>query len=189
MDDQNPARQSRQAFIALFAIVVGVAVAFLTLPIEMAVFFAPPGLVGAIMALAVGCIRFEQARNRSKMERGEGVVARWTLDGALWQEFVRLNERTITLPTIAAERSLTCASGVEVVFAPDAVYVDGHFYTMDRHWGTGAKVETAAQETSFIELAQGGLEDVTPIRVPIPPGRQSDAERVAHYFNSPPGKG
>lgn len=178
---ENPARESRQAYLALSAIVIGFAVAFVTLPITVVAVLAPFGLVGVICTLAVGYIRAEEAQKRSKMERGEGIVAQWNLDAAHWQEFERLNKGVIVIPRIAAERLEPSSSGVKVVFAEDAVYVDGDCYTMDRTWTT-----TAMLNPSYIELAQSGLEYHTPICVPIPADFHGDAERVAHYFNSSP---
>ncbi|MCW3054836.1 MAG: hypothetical protein JWN14_4006, partial [Chthonomonadales bacterium] len=111
--------------------------------------------------------------------RGEGVVARWSLDAALWQDFVGLNKGSLALPQIDGKRMASPDLSVEVVFAEDAIYVDGHYYTMDRNWRTAAKLEP-----SYIQLVQFGLEDLTPIRIPIPAGLQEDAERVAHHFDS-----
>jgi hypothetical protein len=180
MDNKDPARQSRQAYIALFSIIIGVALAFVALPVAVAAVLAPFGLVGAICALAVGSIRAGEARERARMERGEGVLARWTLDATLWQEFVRLNKGTIVLPRIDGKRSLSADFRVEVVFAEDAIYVDGDCYSMNRGWSTAATLEPA-----FIELVQGGQDYHTPMRIPIPPGSRSDAERIALHFNAP----
>jgi len=44
--------------------------------------------VGAVMTLAMGYVNATQAQTRVSMERGENLVARWTLDAALWQDFV-----------------------------------------------------------------------------------------------------
>lgn len=195
MSAENPARASRQAYMALLAIVIGVGVAYLTLPIAVMVFFLPVAFPGAIIALAVGYVYSEEAKKRSKMERGEGVIARWRLNAAHWREFVRLNKDVIVIPRITAAQRFgppapagaepEVGTGVEVIFAEDAVYVDGDFYTMDRTWGTTATLH----HPSHIELAQGGLDSYCPICVPIPAGYDADAERVARHFSADAGTG
>lgn len=183
MDYRNPARGSKQAYLALAAVLVVTAILYAKLPLEVFVFFAPPALVGAIVALAVGAILGGQARDRRRMERGEGVVARWTLDAAHWREFVKLNEGTVTIPT-----SKSPDTGVEVVFAENAVYVDGEFYTMDRSWGTHASMKPSTSGVVFIELGQSGLETYSPICIPVPDRSHGSATRVVAYFNDPAGR-
>lgn len=183
MSGENPAREARMAYTWLFAIFIGLAVAYFTLPLEVVAFFLAPAIPGAIVAFMVGMIQSEQARKRSRMERGEGVIAKWTLNAAQWQEFERLNKGVITTPHIAAKRLEPPAPGVEVIFTEDAVYVDGDHYTMDRAWATNAVLSP-----SSIELAQGGLETHQPVCVPIPAGHYGDAERVASHFNAYVGK-
>ena len=103
------------------------------------------------------------------MERGEGVVAKWTLDAAQGEELVRLNQGSITLP----------AGATEVVFAEDAVYIGGRYHMMDRVYRT-----TARLEGSYLELNNAASEFDTRIRIPVPPGCEGDAERVARHYNS-----
>jgi hypothetical protein len=184
MDDQNPARGSRQAYLALAAVLIASAVAFRTLPLEIFAMLAPVALVASLVFLMVGIILGDQGRARARMERGEGVLARWTLDAALWQEFVRLNQGTVSVPAGGSSEA-----GVEVVFAHDAVYVAGDYYTMDRTWGTGATLEPSASGLVHIELAQGGLDSYCPLRIPIPPGRHDESARVLQHFNDPAGRG
>jgi hypothetical protein len=183
MDYRNPARGSKQAYLALVAVLVATAILYATLPLETFAFFAPPALIGALVALVVGIILGGQARDRSRMERGDGVVARWTLDAAQWREFVELNEGTITVPAPNSRQA-----GVEVVFAENAVYVDGEYYTMDRQWGTHAAMNPSRSGTVYIELSQGGLETYSPIRIPYPDRSHGSATRVVAYFNDPKGR-
>jgi hypothetical protein len=180
MARENPARASRQAFFALFVIIVTAVVIFLTLPLNTAVVFAPFALVGVIGTVAVGCIRAEEARKRSKMERGEGVVAKWSLHGADWREFVKLNEGALAIPHRESE-TMAAFTPVEVIFAEDAVYIDGEYHTMDRNWNTTATFESPY---TYVELTQGGLETITPLRIPVPPSSLMDAERVVRHFNT-----
>jgi len=180
MSDQNPGKSSRRAYFAFFVIVIGVVVAFVVLPISTAAIILPFGIVGAIATLAMGYVNSTQAQTRASMERGENLVARWTLDAALWQDFVSLNKGTAAIPHIEANRLAASDLAVEVVFAEEAIFVDGDYYTMDRHWGTKATLEP-----SYIELLQYGLEDLTPLRIPIPAGLRQEAERVVTHFHSP----
>jgi hypothetical protein len=175
MARENFGRASKINFIAFVLILIGAAVVYFVLPLNIAVFFAPFALIGAIGTLASGCVRAEQARKRSKMERGEGVVARWNLNTAEWQELVRLNAGTHTFPPLNSQ-------GAEVVFAEDAVYIDGDYHTMDRDWNT---IATFGSPYTYIELSQGGLETITPVRIPVPPKHIPDAERVVRHFNGP----
>jgi hypothetical protein len=179
---EDPVRASRLNFTAFAAILIGAALIYFVLPLHIAVLFAPLALIGAIGTLASGAIRAEQARKRSKMERGEGVVAQWNLNASDWRELVRLNAGPLTFPPLSGEASASF-QGVEVVFAEDAIYIDGDYHTMDRDWNTIATFESPY---TFVELSQGGLETITPIRIPVPPKHIPDAERVVRHFNSRP---
>jgi hypothetical protein len=178
MAQQDPARQSRQAYVALLIIVAAVALSFVALPLAVAVGVSLVGLLGVIWALAMGSIRGDEARKRARMERGEGVIARWTLEGPLRQEFIRLNEATQPIARSVCDRTDPSGPGVEVVFAEDAVYFDGEYYTMDRKYTTKARLE---EDT--IVLSQAGLEFHDPITIPIPPGRHAEAEKILSHFN------
>lgn len=170
MDDRNPARGSKQAYLALAAVLVVTAILYAKLPLEVFVFFAPPALVGAIVALAVGAILGGQARDRSRMERGEGVVARWTLDAAHWREFVRLNEGTVTVST-----PKPADSGVEVVFAENAVYVDGELH--DGPFLGQARLNETVDVRIYVHRARAGSAR-----------SHGSATRVVAYFNDPTGR-
>jgi hypothetical protein len=80
-----------------------------------------------------------------------------------------------------SEKATATSPAVEVVFAEDAIYIDGEYHTMDRDWNTIATFESPY---SYVELSQGGLETITPIRIPVPPEHIPDAERVVRYFNA-----
>jgi hypothetical protein len=40
----------------------------------------------------------------------------------------------------------------------------------------------------YIQLAQGGLETYSPLRIPIPPSRHEGSARVLQHFNDPAGR-
>jgi hypothetical protein len=183
MNDRNPARGSRRAYLALAAVLAASALAYLTLPLEVVAPLAPVAFAVALGSLMLGLVLGGQSRSRARMERGEGVVARWTLDPDEWQEMVRLNGGLVTIPKVPPT-----VSGGEVVFAQDAVYVAGAFHTMDRTYGTQARLQPSTPELVYIELAQAGLDIDTHLRIPIPPGRHEDAARVLEHFNDPRGR-
>ncbi len=133
---RNP-RKNLQIAIAFF--VVAAAVAALTFrpdseQILLQGWLGPAALAMAVAGFLWGLVAFPYARSFTRLQQGKGVLARWTISPAQWEEFVELSRRNFDPKKMWRNRldlgRESPPSGVEVVVSDDAVLVGGNFHYM-----------------------------------------------------------
>lgn len=179
----DPRRRSNIAFATFFGIVAVIVIAFYTLPQVFAGALLAIGILAGLMSLVMGLIWVGEARRLARMRRGEGVIARWTLDPTAWREHV---EQCRSRPVPEQERIIcfgeTCepsTGGVEVVFTEDSVWVGDHFLDL----GGGRNPEARLYD-AWIDFSFGNSEGADFIRVPVAQRARREAERVERHFNA-----
>ena len=157
------------------------------LPDGLPTWVAPTcGIVGLNVGLIFGVLALQthgEARTLDRMRRGEGVLARWTVDPARWALFLEHARQ------LAAERgargsmlalpATPPAIGYQVTVSEDAIRVEEEFAPMRRD----AMVYVAGAVLEFRQLVQVGKRmDWWTYRLPIAEGAERDAERVAAHY-------
>jgi hypothetical protein len=181
----NLRQKSLRAFLAFFGVIGGMALVYFTLSSVVFAVLLAFALIAAPMTLGMGFVYAGQARKQAQMERGEGILARWTLDPGTWHAFEALNTSLDAqkpwLKPRRAFKGAVPASGVEVVFMDDTLFAAGEPCSLDR-----ALSPTATLHASWIEfeLTTSGEPETYMLRVPFGPEAQSDAERIVRHFNA-----
>ena len=190
LDSGRPRRHARIAFGAAFALLL-FAVAFVYRygadspespgSLVWSVFWLVT-IVGLLALLVWGGMNAHDAGHFARLERGEGVLARWTVDAETWrglaEERARLERGT--RQSSPATRQESPPSGIEVVVCEDAVYI-GRDEWSPMFAAVGIR---ATLQGSWLILEWATDESDSLVRVPVAPTAHADAERVARHFNS-----
>ena len=137
------------------------------------------GLIFGVFALQA----HGEARTLDRLRRGEGVLARWTVDPARWGVFLEHARQLAAAPgahaSMLALPSTPPATGYEVTVSEEAIRVAEEFAPMRRD----AMVSVAGAVLEFHQLVQVGRSVAWwTYRVPIAAGAERDAERVAAHY-------
>lgn len=175
--------------------------------------FAVPGLadglratffVAGITALLFGgagaLFAHRDARAMATLERGDDLIARWTVDLSSWRAFVASDDRLAAargaLPNELSVRDEVPAAGAEVIVGRDAIEVDGSVHALPRRGAP--EVLSAALidgEPDVVELrlhypggghgASGLPQGPTrlALRFPVARGARRDAHAVVNYYS------
>jgi len=141
----------------------------------------------AIFLLVEGGMAAFEARRFERLERGEGVIARWTLDADAWRE--RLRERRVldalpgalqTAPDLPDEIS---TPSIAIVVSDDAVsYGTEAWQAYHADWCIQASLDGL-----WLTLDWPAEETQTHVcRIPVAAGAEADAERVVRHFAAGP---
>lgn len=168
--------------------------------------FAFTGFGALLCGVFVSWQAHVAARAQSRLTSGEGRLASWRVDPALWQAFLE-RERTLRLRegTLPNELSLADdipASGIDVIIGEDAVSVGERVHVLPRH-GTpevlgaelldGGNVQYAELQLRHPPRARsaGGISSplLTRLTLPLPASASRDARRaIGFYARGRPGK-
>jgi hypothetical protein len=125
-----------------------------------------------------------EGRRRERLARGEGVLARWTVDPETWR---RTGERCLQAGAQrdAPRNSIVAydqppAGGMEVAVLDNAIFVGDEFHALEPDHGITVRVEDGW--IGFDPWHQEG--DNWMVRVPIARGAEAQAQRVAAHFQA-----
>ncbi len=182
----NPARRRNLALAVLAVALVAIFLAVALLngkrdgPLPWVL-----GIVGtvAVYALVGALVWHGDARRFSRMQRGEGVLATWTVSATEWNRFLELNQRLDREGKGGANcLDLTAPpdKGVEVVVSDNAIYVGGEFHSIEKN-------ATVVVNATYMEFRQvianpNGSDYRHLFRFPIAAGAQPQAERVRRAY-------
>ena len=95
-----------------------------------------------------------QAKAEAALRRGEGLVARWSVDAETWRRFVELNR------TFSINQQPVHAHGpndrVEVWVGNSALIVDGWVHTLAGVWGQGDPLASSSGDWTVEQAQMGG---------------------------------
>lgn len=209
---RNPERWRN---IALACFLIGPVAAFASFALPPAA--AGDGLRATLLCLGIigvlfggfGALLFHQAlKAKRKLERGEGLLARWRIPPAEWREFLALNsERNSNgerRPNEFSPREEVPGQGIEILVGEDAIEIDGSLHALPRHGApeiTRFEFDEGRTRPSVIEFDltyPGGGSGASGVprgptygllRFPVPAGAQREALAiVSHYGQLTPGK-
>jgi hypothetical protein len=183
----NAKAKSLIAFLIGALIASGTAASYFMLPGTVFAVILVVGILGTPAAISYGSMFISEAKTTAKLERGEGILARWTVDTATWEAF-KVASKARDKETGWAARKLgfrgdTPPSGIEVVFLEDSVFVGGKI-----EWIVLEKHPYATLGSNWLEIETEGYENYEKsiLRVPVPPNAHADAQRIADHFNAIP---
>lgn len=187
---RNPQRSRNIALVTLLCAVCAMAAGF-AMP-DAAPGFTPQfalragGFMVAMFAAVVALIRVGDARRFARMARGEGVIARWTVDPRSWRAFVEMSRAMDRQENAEGNRlDLTREPpdlGVEVVVGDNAICVGGDFHSLAKN----ATVSIHPSWMEFRELVAGGETQTVAVvvRFPMAPGAEHHAQRIQDHYHS-----
>lgn len=169
--------------------------------------FGLPGLCLLAFGVVAGLWAHRAARAQARLQRGQGVLARWRVDAATWRAF-RERERNAgaggnALPDELSMPDDAPVDGIEVIVGEDAVAVGDSVLVLPRH-GTPEVLEADLRDGGagphFAELRlrhpptprrNGGMNPAvhTRLAIPLPASAWRDARRaIGFYARGRPGK-
>ncbi|MEO8484946.1 MAG: hypothetical protein ABI585_01280 [Betaproteobacteria bacterium] len=164
-----------------------------------ATFFAI-GISAILFGGAGALFAHRDVRAQAALDRGDDLVARWTVDPATWRAFVAGDARSASArgawPNELSMRDDVPAPGAEVVVGRDAIEVDGSVHALPRR-GTPEVLSAALidGEPDVVELrlhypggghgASGVPQGPTrlALRFPVAIGSRRDAHGVVAYYS------
>lgn len=192
--------------MCLLVLAAGVLVAVLC-----GVLTTPPrgGAVTTLQIVSIACAVFggvgaaalePDVRARARLDRGEGVIARWRVDLATWRAFVDLDrrlevERGPALRNRLALRRPPAGADVAVTVTADSVDVDGDLHAVRKGTVRFLGVTRLAGPPTCLEFAlcypatTDGVDVYRALRFPIGSGAEGEsAARLveAHYAATTP---
>ena len=139
-------------------------------------------MLGMIVLGVIGGMEAFEAQRFGRLARGEGVIARWTIDAQAWRQ--RVAERRLldaqpgVRPTSFIIDPDAPAGDVEIVVSNDAVFVGPDaMQPLFEEFGIGAHVQDSWLEFDWDDNDSGFV-----VRVPIAPGAEAVAGMVVLYF-------
>ena len=188
MKDPRPfRRRARLALAGIAASIAGAAAALFhaeRMPAWLGVGLAFVALVACFFVfIPTAIMDTYEARRRERLARGEGVLARWTVDADTWR---RTGERCLLAGTgrDALRNSITAydapPEGVEVAVLENALFVGDVLHGLEPSHGLTVTVEDGW--IGFEAWHQEG--DNWMLRVPIARGAEADAQRAAAHFQA-----
>lgn len=128
------------------------------------------------------------AREMNRMQRGEGIIARWTVDETTWRDFIVLNARLFEeqgfyWPNIGHIFETLPLNGIEVVVSDRAVCVGDDIQLLT---GASSGVLWAAGPPPYMEFrgscySKSGVHRWA-LRFPTVPGAEGEAANVRSHF-------
>ncbi|WP_270936927.1 hypothetical protein [Falsiroseomonas oryzae] len=153
-----------------------------------------PAVAAIPFGLVFGLMAALSAFGEARLRRGGGVIARWSLDPAAWDDFRSFDAmRTAQHPSLQNDFTPQPAAGraVEVLFGRKQVIVDGSYHPL-RRWAVpelrsvGWLQPQGAPECLEFGLAYprgryGGV-ILMSLRIPVPLAARRDGVRVFEHF-------
>jgi hypothetical protein len=85
------------------------------------------GILITPIAFVFTLIKTVDSWRLGRLLRGEGIIARWRVDTASWQAFVRneeaLDQQPDRRPNLLSYRDIPAANGIEVIVGQDALLI------------------------------------------------------------------
>jgi hypothetical protein len=143
------------------------------------------GATAAFWGVAGACFWQVGVRRAARLARGEGVLARWTVDTAQWIQFREASRSWDTRPEIGRNRvdldQAPDSGGMAIVVADNAVRVGADFHSVEKD------VDVSVHEgwMQFDQLIRdpNGSDARIILRIPFPRGAEADARRIKQRFN------
>lgn len=160
------------------------------------------GAATTLLIVSIACVVFggvgaaalqPDVRARARLDRGEGVIARWRVDLATWRAFVELDrrlevERGPALRNRLALRRPPTGADVAVTVTADSVDVDGDLHAVRKGTVRFLGVTRLAGPPPCLEFAlchpatTDGVDVYRAVRFPI--GAGTDGEAAARLVES-----
>ncbi len=157
-----------------------------------------PGMVFYLMFFSGAALAFPalyytlsgigHAREMNRMQRGEGIVARWTVDETTWRAFVKLNarlteEQGLYWQNIGHIFETVPSDGIEVVVTDRAVCVGDDIQLLS---GASSGILWADGPPPYMEFrgsyySKSGVRRWA-LRFPTVPGAEGEAAKVRSHF-------
>lgn len=129
-------------------------------------------------------IRWEESKRLMRLRRGEGVLARWTIDRARWEWFRGLSnewdQRKDLRPNDANLAQDPGDAGIEIVVTRDAILIGEQFVPVEKD----VRITTRADWMEFYQIIhkpKGPALHIV-LRVPLPAGKQSVAAEIQQSY-------
>ena len=146
------------------------------------------GVALAFPALYYTLSGIGHARAMNRIQRGEGVIARWTVSETIWRDFIKLNtrlteEQGFYWPNIGHIFESVPSNGIEVVVSDRAVCVGDDIQLLS---GASSGISWADGPPPYMEFrgsyySKSGLHRWA-LRFPTVPGAEGEAARVRSHF-------
>jgi hypothetical protein len=138
-------------------------------------------MLACIVFLVWGGTGIYEANQFTRMERGEGVIARWTVDPVSWRNYLALRHRLEAqhkaLPNYPKLPDEAQSSGMEVVICERTLFVGSEV------WPIGVENAQMILPESLLEIEHHSEEGDTYITsLPVPSSAQHIAEQVVQHF-------
>lgn len=139
------------------------------------------GMIAAPVAIVAGWMAVDAVKRFDRLDRGEGVIARWTIDPPTWARFAVLNrQRQGTRRANVVHVPDTIAQPVDIVVARDAIRIDRAYHVLDKgaldgmDWVPGPP---GTMELNFSVPGKSGRSTWS-MRFPVARGAEAMAQRV-----------
>ena len=139
------------------------------------------GITAGVMAIVA---HFRDVSPHRRMQRNEGVLARWQINAARWKTFTE-HCQTITHGSNALSNSVEVPSAypgrdIEVVISNNAICLDGDFHPIK----ASAKVRRHGPVLEIFQEVQAGKTSTRPVayRLPTPESADPDVERIIQNY-------
>jgi hypothetical protein len=139
------------------------------------------GITAGVMAVVA---HFRDVRPYRRMQRGEGVLARWLINATHWKIFTE-HCNAITHGSNALSNSINVPAKypgreIEVIISDNAVCLEDDFHTIK----ASAKVRRHGPVLEIFQQVQAGKTSTRPVayRLPIPESADSEVERIVRHY-------
>lgn len=146
------------------------------------------GAALAFPALYYALSGIGHARQMNRIQRGEGIIARWTVDETTWRDFIKLNARLVDEQgfyrhNIGHIFEAVPSNGIEVVVTDRAVCVGDDIQLLS---DASSGILWLAGPPPYMEFrgsyySKSGLHRWA-LRFPTVPGAEGEAAKVRSYF-------
>ncbi len=141
-------------------------------------------MIVMIFLIVEGGVCAHEAGYLGRVERGTGVLARWTLDAKSWREIWELrralDQQPGTLKTSPVMPAEAPPGGVEIIISEDCVCIGPEF------WQPVPAIFIARARLSYywLEIDLPSDDEVMHLlRVPVPHPAREQAEKVVRHFS------
>ena len=182
----QPARKRNYAAAVLLALLLAFALAYaFSAPRPMLIALATMGGTAAVVAAIFAVMLHIDAGRLDRLQRGEGVLARWTVAPEQWARFGANSREWDTRPGVGANTvdlaQAAEAGGIGITVSDNALLVGRDFYSLEKstkvrvydHWMEFNTYNPGTAKTSGRHLIQ---------RVPVAPGAEASAQRIAQHY-------
>lgn len=182
----QPARKRNLAAAVLVALLVTLALAYaFSVPRPTLIVLTTVTATAASIAAIFTVMLHVDAGRLDRLQRGEGVLARWTVTPEQWARFGANSREWDTRPGIGANTvdlaQAAEAGGITITVSDNALLVGRDFYSLERstkvrvydHWMEFNTYNPGTAKTSGRHLIQ---------RVPVAPGAEAAAQRIAQHY-------